>query len=251
MSIDAASSSVGRSTLVLVSKRELSFGSLRAFAVKRPLALLVRAGNPADRSRPFSLRAPILPIVARRVFALGGCPRPQCPRSLCQWLKADIRTTDVYVLGILDRHGAKITQFVPIVLGTVNLWLAFKRSDAIDEESQVPGLCSALLNRPLHQRHRVAHKSGIENGVLQDEPRRFRPVLTDQRATRPTVLRQNDSQSAIVLTVKFGHSVVVPSRQSALLYKLVAQCKISALEGQKLGAEGAVNHVGRREISAA
>ena len=74
--------------------------------------------------------------------------------------------------------------------------------------------------------------------MLKHEPRGLSPILTNEIACRPTVNRDNRSQTASVLPVHFFHARVVAAlRQPPLDLKLTANPQIFGLHFEQSTSE--------------
>ena len=148
-------------------------------------------------------------MVCRRSLSLRRGLGAEPTRVLCERFQSYTLTPLVHALRFLNWAGTQFASRVPIVVSTVELWLALHGTDAVHQERQVLGGGLTRLHSLFEERAGLPHQIWLQDSVLKQEPRSRGAILTNECGTRPAVLGEDESQTSVMLPVKFGHALIV------------------------------------------
>jgi len=170
------------------------------------------AGAPAAGSEP--VEPPFLQcfvLVAGFKREVGAGRRPPGERR-----KADRRAKLIHMISIGDGPGTGETVAgIVDALRAEALRTAFVESDAVLEESGLPGRDAALFDACLNEAKCSTHELRCTDGMLRDEPGSFGAVGSDAVFGGPAVLGDKFAKSRGILDVDGFHAGMVGAPEFA------------------------------------
>ena len=160
-----------------------------------------------------------------------------------EWLQAGGGAQFVDAVGIGQRPGLRepVARIID-PLRAIALRAAFEERDAIFEICGMPGRHALVFHSDADELQDIANESRFADGVLRDEPGRFRAVGTGLIFAGPAMPGDEFAEAGGVFHVNRFHPRMIGGAELIVFEKFLTHGEILIAHGQEFTAEFVVDH---------